>query len=493
MPGTGGANGFRHRILIVGAGPGGLCMGIKLREAGIRDFIILEKAPGIGGTWWHNRYPGAACDVPSHLYSFSFALKRDWSRPFAPAAEILDYLHSCADRYGVTPHVRCGAEVKAARWDEATSCWQVSTAGGALYQADVLIAAQGMFNEPAWPAIPGLDEFAGPRFHTARWDHRHDLAGERVGVIGSAASAVQCVPEIAAVAQRLCVFQRTPNWVLPKRDRPYTADKRDYFLYAPDAVEHNRARFFGEFDDLSLLNDPERYQAAADSGLANIALVEDTAVRRALTPAYPFGCKRVLLSSNYYQAFNRDNVELVTAPIERIIPAGVRTADGREHALDSLVFATGFQVSRYFSTVDVVGREGRSLAAAWSEGAQAYLGIATSGFPNLFQLYGPNTNKGSILFMIECQVAYILRQLAHMEAQNVAWVDVKPDVMAAYNDGIQADANAIAVWSADCNNYFRHPGSRRIVTQYPRDMARYRLDTVTPDPQAYLAAARGNR
>ena len=467
-------------------------MGIKLLAAGYLDFIILEQASGIGGTWWHNRYPGAACDVPSHLYSFSFETKRDWSCPYATAPEILDYMTMCADHYGVTPHVRLNAAVTAAVWDAAAAAWLVTTASGERFAAVVLIAAQGMFNEPSWPAMPGIETFVGARFHTARWDHTQALTGQRVGVIGSAASAVQCIPEIARMAAHLSVFQRTPNWVLPKNDQPYRAEKLEYFKYAPDAVEQNRARLWSEFEGFVMLTDADRYQQAVEAGLGNIALVEDLETRRRLTPAYSFGCKRVLLSSKFYQAFNRANVALVTDDIARVTPRGVVTNNGAEHVLDTLVYATGFKVTRYLSSVDVVGRAGRRLADAWNDGAQAYLGITTAGFPNLFQLYGPNTNKGSILFMIECQSAYIVRQLTRMRDEGLAWMDVCPQVMADYNEVIQSDANAIAVWGEDCNNYFRHPLSGRVVTQYPRGMGQYRADTLRPDREAYVVEVREN-
>lgn len=480
----------RPRIIIIGAGPGGICMGIKLLVAGHDDFVILEQAAGVGGTWWHNRYPGAACDVPSHLYSFSFEIKRDWSSPYAAAPEILEYLRQCADKYDVTAHVELNTAVTAACWIEPAHQWRVTTAGGLHYDGDVLIAAQGMFNQLSWPRLPGLEHFAGTVFHTARWNHQHALDGERVGIIGSAASAVQCVPEVAERASHLVMFQRTPNWVLPKKDRAYAVDKLVYFANAPDAVEQNRQRLWKEFEGFVLLDDADRYQAAVAAGLANIALVKDADVRRKLTPNYAFGCKRVLLSGKYYQTFNRDNVEVVTAGIEKVTAAGVETMDGATYALDTLILATGFDVTRYLSSITVTGRDGRALTTTWDDGAQAYLGITTAGFPNLFQIYGPNTNKGSILFMIECQTAYIVRQLARMTDEDLAWIDVRPEVMAAYNAGIQADANRITVWAEPCNNYFRHPASGRVVTQYPRNMGQYRLDTVAPDAHAYSVAPR---
>lgn len=480
----------RRRIVIIGAGPGGICMGIKLLAAGYRDFVVLEKASGLGGTWWHNRYPGAACDVPSHLYSFSFETKRDWSCPYATAPEILAYMRACADKYGVTAHIRFNTAVECATWDEQAALWRIATSTGLNYEAQILVAAQGMFNEPSWPNIPGLTEFAGTTFHTARWDHEHDLNGQRVGVIGSAASAVQCIPEIAKRARHLTVFQRTPNWVLPKNEEPYRRDKIEYFKNAPDAVEQNRARLFKEFDGFALLNDADRYASSVAAGLANIALVDDRQTRELLTPRYSFGCKRVLLSSKFYQSFNHDNVTLNVDSITSITARGVLTSEGVEHPLDTLIFATGFKVSRYLSALQVTGRDGLTLEHAWRDGAQAYLGVTTAGFPNLFQLYGPNTNKGSILFMIECQAAYIVRQLARLDEQQLDWLDVRAQAMADYNEGIQRDANAVRVWAEPCNNYFRDGASGRIVTQYPRDMTQYRKDTSRADFEAYEVGKR---
>ncbi|MEQ8662814.1 MAG: NAD(P)/FAD-dependent oxidoreductase, partial [Gammaproteobacteria bacterium] len=384
--------GKHYQVIIIGAGPGGLCTAIKLREAGIEDFVILEKADGVGGTWWHNRYPGAECDVKSHLYSFSFELKRDWSRPFAGQAEILDYMEHVAARYGVRPYCRFGNAVTAARWCDDDACWDVATADGTSYRATFVVSAMGMFNELMWPDFPGLDDFRGTLFHSARWDHAYDLAGKRVACIGSAASAVQFVPEIAPVTAQLHVFQRTANWVAPKDDTPYTEDELRVLREDPDAIHRSRQQIYEELNNFILFNDPELQAQNEAAGLANIDVVKDPAVRAKLRPTHPFGCKRPLFSNRYYPTFNLPHVELVTERIERLSEHGVVTADGRERAVDCAIIATGFQVSRYLSAIAVTGRDGRSLEDAWSDGAQAYLGITTHGFPNLFMLYGPNTN-----------------------------------------------------------------------------------------------------
>ena len=471
-------------VVIIGAGPGGLCMAIKLLQSGHDNFVILEKAGGVGGTWWHNQYPGAACDVPSHLYSFSFEVKRDWSRPYAAAPEIQAYFQSIAEKYGLAPYIRLNTKVEAAHWNESAHHWQVETATGETFYGDVLIAAQGMFNEPSWPDIPGTEEFKGTLFHSARWNHEHDLTGKRVGVIGSAASAIQFVPEIAPQAGELIMFQRTANWVLPKNDDPYDEATLEHYRTHPTAVLESRAKIWRDLEGFVLFNDPKRLEKSTELGLRAIAQVRDPEMRAKVTPDHPFGCKRPLMADNYYPTFNRDNVQVVTHGVERITPDAVIATDGSRHRVDTLVMATGFDVSRYLASVHVTGRDGRRLDEAWNEGAQAYLGITTAGFPNLFQIYGPNTNNGSILFMIECQVAYIMRQLQRMELEALAWVDVRPEVMAAYNARIQEDASKVRVWWAGCANYYRAP-SGRVVTQYPRNTGNYQRLTSLPDPEAF--------
>lgn len=473
-----------RRIAVIGAGPGGICTGIKLKEAGFDNFVILEKSGGVGGTWYHNRYPGAACDVRSHMYSFSFELNLEWSRPFATQAEIAAYMERCVEKYDLRPHIRFNTEVCAAHWDEECTVWRLITEKGEEIIADAVVAALGMFNELNWPDIPGRDEFEGTSFHSARWDHAHDLTGEKVGVIGSAASAVQFVPEIAKVAGQLHVFQRTPNWVLPKEDKPFTPEELERFRNDPMAAREYRWSIFRELEGFITFSDPEALKQSEELGLQNLAKVEDPEVRRKLTPDFPFGCKRPLISDNFYPTFNRANVELVTEGIDRITHNAIVTNDGTERRVDTIVFATGFAVDRYLSTIEVTGRNGVNINDAWAEGAQAYLGITTTGFPNLFMLYGPNTNNGSILFMIECQVGYILRQLQRMESEGIAWLDVRPDVMARYNQELQRDLDNVTVWQADCSNYYRGP-SGRIVTQWPHTMREYRARTRRPDPEAF--------
>jgi len=477
------------RVIIIGAGPGGLCTAIKLREAGIEDFVILEKADGVGGTWWHNRYPGAECDVKSHLYSFSFELKRDWSRPYAGQEEILAYMQHVAEKYGVLPFCRFGNTVERAQWSDEDACWEVATAAGEVYRAPFVVSGMGMFNELMWPDLPGLDTFRGKLFHSARWDHDYDLAGKRVACIGSAASAVQFVPEIAPKTARLHVFQRTANWVVPKEDTPYTEDELRVLREDPDAILRSREQIYEELNSFILFNDPELQAQNEAAGLANIEVVEDTEVRAKLRPTHPFGCKRPLFSNRYYPTFNLPQVELVTDGIERLSEHGVVTVDGREREVDCAIVATGFQVSRYLSAIEVVGRGGRRLEDAWSDGAQAYLGITTHGFPNLFMLYGPNTNNGSILFMLERQVDYLVRQIQRVEREALAFIDVREDVEAHYNECMQRDIHKVEVWQANCGHYY-NAKSGRMVTQWPHDLNEYTARTTSEDADAYEAMPR---
>jgi len=479
-----------YRVIVIGAGPGGLCTAIKLREAGIEDFVILEKAEGVGGTWWHNRYPGAECDVKSHLYSFSFELKRDWSRPYAGQAEILDYMQHCAEKYGVLPYCRFGHAVTAARWDETAATWEVETAHGEIFRAPFVVSGMGMFNELAWPDFPGLDVFQGKLFHSSRWDPDCDLTGKRVAVIGSAASAVQFVPEIAPQVAELLVFQRTANWVAPKEDTPYTAEQLDHFRSDPQAIHESRRQIYEELNNFILFNDPELQRQNEQAGLANIDVVNDADLRAKLRPTHPFGCKRPLFSNRYYPTFNLPHVELVTDRIERLSAHGVVTADGRTREVDVAILATGFQVTRYLSAIAVTGRGGVNLEDAWSDGAQAYLGITTHGFPNLFMLYGPNTNNGSILFMIERQVEYTVRQIERAEREALAWIDVRAEVEAQYNEAMQRDIGTVEVWKANCGHYY-NARSGRMVTQWPHDLDEYTARTGRDDGEAFESAARG--
>lgn len=477
------------RILIIGAGPGGICAGIKLKEAGHDAFVIVEQADGVGGTWRHNTYPGCRCDVPSVLYSFSFALKPDWESRYATQPEILAYLEDLAERSGLGPHLRLNTRVAGAEWDAERCLWRVALGDGTTEEAEVLVSAVGLFNEPNVPAIPGLDSFAGPVMHSARWDHDIPLAGRRIAVIGSAASAVQLVPEVAEVAGELTVYQRTPNYVRA-REANYTAEERAAISADPDLLLAERAQVAEWVDAMCKMKNAALLDQAAADCAQNASVVADEDTRRRLSPSYPFGGKRPLVSSDWFPAFNRPNVHLVTDAIARIEPDAVVTQDGTRREADVIVLATGFQTTRFLSTIPVRGRDGRRLDEAWADGARAYLGITVSGFPNLFMLYGPNTNNGPILTNIEAQVAYFLRHLARMEREGLAWIDVRSDALDAYNEELQRDIAAIPAWNVDVSGYYRTENGL-VVTQWPHGSGDYREVTGRPDDGAYETFSNG--
>lgn len=472
------------RIAIIGAGPGGIAAGVKLRQAGFENFTIFEKSGDVGGTWNHNRYPGAACDVKSHLYSFSFELNPGWTRPYAQQPEIHAYMRRVAEKYGVLSHVRLNTPVRAARWNDETASWTLTLNDGETFSADAVIGAMGMFNDLNRPDIPGLADFKGILFHSAEWPAEDGLTGQRVAVIGSAASAVQFVPEIAKRVGQLFVFQRSANWVVPKDDTPYSAEELERFRRDPDAVKAIRQSLYDELEGFITFANKDALAGAEAAGLQNLSVVKDPATRAKLTPKTPYGCQRPLVSSLFYPTFNRANVELVTEPIVRLDGDALVTSDNKARPVDAIILATGFAANRYLAAIDVTGTGGRHIKDAWSQGAEAYLGIQTAGFPNLFMLYGPNTNNGSILFMIECQVDFIIQQLRRLEGEGLAAIDVRSDAQRAYNDTLQSDLDKVEVWQAGCSNYYRGAGGR-IVTQWPHTMDRYKAATAEPDREAF--------
>ncbi len=474
------------RIAIIGAGPGGLCMAIRLREAGFDDLVIFEKSGEVGGTWNHNRYPGCACDIQSELYSFSFDVNTGWSRPYAPQPEILAYLRGVAERHGVLPLCRFEREVVGAQWSDAKAEWTLRFEDGATHVADVVVSALGMFNDLAHPAIEGLDGFAGTTFHTAQWNWRHDLTGRRIAVIGSAASAIQLIPEVVKTAGHVDYYQRTANWVLPKDDTPYDEETLRRRAADPSLVLARRKELYETTDSGTGFLNESRQRELEVVGRAAIEVVQDPVLRAKLLPTHPWGCKRPLFSNDYYPAFNRPNLTLVTEPIERITKSGV-VAGGVLRPVDTLVLATGFAANRYLSSIDVTGRGGLRIEDAWKEGAQAYLGVTTAGFPNLFQLYGPNTNNGSIITMIEFQVDHVVDLVKRLADERLAWLDVRRDAMDAYNAELQQAIEGVTVWRAGCNHYYTS-ASGRIVTQYPHSMSFFRDAAKGVDPGVFEVA-----
>jgi cation diffusion facilitator CzcD-associated flavoprotein CzcO len=477
----------RVRVAIVGAGIGGLALAIGLRRTGRDDFVVLERSDGVGGTWRHNTYPGAACDVPSHLYSYSFAPNPRWSRAYAGQAEILEYLERCADEGGVRGHLRTGWPVAQALWSEAEQRWTLRSTGGDVVVADIVVFATGLFDEPRVPAIDGLESFAGPTLHSARWDHSVALADQRVGVIGTGASGVQIIPEVAKVARATTVFQRTPPYVLPRKDPAFTPEEQARFAKDPAELARVRDELYRMFEDtIAFRRDAPMAGVIKEIALDHLARrIEDPRLRAALTPDYELGCNRTLISSAYYRTLLEPSVALVTERIARVVPGGVETADGRVHELDVLVLATGFRAGEYLHGIEVVGREGASLHGCWAEAPRAYLGMAVTGFPNLFVFYGPNTNQGgnSIILILEAQAGYVLAALAAMDEAGVAAVDVRREVLEQYDRDLQA-AMADTVWATGCNSYFTD-ASGRIVTQLPQTSAWYAARTATFDLDDY--------
>ncbi|HXD53479.1 MAG TPA: NAD(P)/FAD-dependent oxidoreductase [Solirubrobacteraceae bacterium] len=473
----------RLRVLVVGAGFGGIAAAIELRRHGIEDVTILERGEDLGGTWYFNTYPGAACDVPSHLYSYSYAQRRDWTRLCSPQQEIYDYIHEVARNEGVDRLVRTGRTVTACSWDEQAAVWSVETSEGERYEAEALVLATGQLHQPHVPNVQGAAEFAGHSFHSAEWDHDYDLAGKRVGVVGSGASAVQFVPEIAPRVARMTVFQRTGNWFLPRKNRPYPALVRKAFERIPKLQDFRR-RFVFEYGESLTFLIRHPHTAGRIGALRSAAFMrsqlKDPALRAKAWPHYTFGCKRVLFSSQFLPALERPNVELETAHVEAIVPEGIRTADGRVHELDCIIWATGFRTNDFMFPMAITGRGGRSLEDAWAGGAHAHLGICVPSFPNMFVMYGPNTNTsgGSIIFYLETQAAYLRQAIEQLAARGAAAIEVRPEVESASDHAVQHRFAGTA-WT-ECDSWYRD-AQGRIVANWPGYMREYAAQTARLD------------
>jgi len=467
----------------------GLCVGIELKRAGLHDFLILEKQAGVGGTWWDNRYPGAHVDVPAPLYSFSFEPNPRWRQRFAAAPEIQAYMEACADKYGLRPHLRLGTAITAARFDDTQGWWTLDTrgpTGAGQIQTRFFICSTGPLSQVRWPAIPGLETFQGRRLHSARWDPAYTAHGQRVAVIGTGSTASQLIPPLARQATQLHVFQRTANWVLPRIDRPYFAVDRLLARFPPYAravrafwyhlLEWGRRGF----DEGTMA----RRGMLKTAALHLRRQVPDPALRDKLRPPYPLGCKRIIYSNDFYPALSQPNVELVTEGIARITPTGIVTTDGRERDIDTLVCATGFDTTRLLSSVEVQGLGGQRLAEAWSEGAQAFRGVAVAGFPNLFLMLGPNTGTGhtSTLLYIEPEARHIVGCIRRVQTGGHRWITVKPEVQAAHNRALQARLKG-SVWS-QCRSWYRDDNGR-IVALWPGFTREYVQGLERLDETAY--------
>jgi cation diffusion facilitator CzcD-associated flavoprotein CzcO len=483
-----------YRVIVVGAGFGGLGMAMALKRAGIHDFLIVDKADDLGGIWRDNTYPGAACDVPASLYSFSFEPGR-WSRRFPPQSEILAYLHALADQHGLGPHLRLRTGVSSAEFDQQRAHWTITLDTGEQLRARAVVSAVGQLNRPRLPDIPGRADFAGPAWHSARWDHDVDLAGRRVAVVGTGASAIQFVPEIAKMADRVDVYQRTPPYILPKPDRahgePGLADR----VPALRKAERLRTFLYGELLTTGFVLSPKFLAAPMRMWRRQLEeQVADPELRGKCVPDYVMGCKRVLFSNDWYPTLVRSNVELVTDPIERIAADGVVTAGGVTRPADVIVYGTGFQTLDFLAPMAVTGRDRRSLGELWHDGAQAYLGISVAEFPNFFMLYGPNTNLGgnSIIYMLEGQIQYVLAALQALEREGLDWLDVRPDVQRSFNAWVDK-ASRTSVWESGCRSWYTTAAGRN-TNNWPDhtflyryrirhfDLAKYRVMPRRPAP-----------
>ncbi|WP_194834001.1 NAD(P)/FAD-dependent oxidoreductase [Nocardia sp. XZ_19_369] len=471
-------------IIIIGAGFAGLGVALELRRAGVETFTILERAADLGGVWRENTYPGAACDVPSPLYSWSFEPKSDWPRRFSEQRDIHEYMRGVAGKHDLERFIRFGTEVTDAEFDEQTGRWTVTTADGAQLTADILVPAVGQLSRPAMPNIPGIDTFAGPAFHSAEWDHDVELSGKRIACIGTGASAIQYIPRIQPEAAHLTLFQRSAAWVLPKFDTEYSTTHKAVFKYLPPTRFAERFAIWSLFEVLALaLTDIPAMKtpviALADRHRAK--QVPDAGLRAKLTPDYAAGCKRGLFSNEYFPALAQPNVTVETTAIEAITPTGIRTADGVEHEVDVIVYGTGFKGTEFLAPMNIYGIGGRKLTDVWgAEGARAFLGLSVPNFPNLFMMYGPNTNvgSGSIIYMLESQARYIRQVVQYLTDRPGRYLAARANAEQQWDDWLQRRLKDTP-WNF-CSSWYRNAAGR-ITNNWPGATVLYRWKTKTFD------------
>ncbi len=477
-----------HDVVIIGSGFSGMGMGIRLKQAGIEDFVILERGEDVGGTWHFNTYPGCACDVPSHLYSFSFALNPSWSQTYSPQPEIDAYLKRCADEYGIRPHVRLNTEVTDAAYDEDAQRWTVETSSG-TFTGRVLIAAQGGLAEPSIPEIPGIESFEGATWHSARWDHSYDLRGKRVAAVGTGASAIQFVPAIQGVVEQLHVIQRTPPWIMPHPNRPTTRFERRLYARVPAAQKLVRGGIYAgrELFVLGFAKEPRIMKVAEAIARRHMReQLSDPGLIEKVTPDYTIGCKRILPSNRWYPALSKPNVDVLTGGVAEIRPRSLVAGDGTEVEVDAIVFGTGFQVADMPVGKFVRGRGGRTLDDVWQGSPKAYLGTTVAGFPNLFLMTGPNTGLGhsSMVYMIESQIAHVVGALQAMRAAGAATLEVRPEVQERYNAELDAKMEK-TVWNTGCASWYVDATGRN-ATLWPDWTWRFRRRVARFDQGDYV-------
>lgn len=466
------------QVIIIGAGFSGICLGARLKEKGGRSFIILEKADDVGGTWRDNQYPGCACDIPSHLYSLSFEPKTDWSRFYPPQQEIWDYLRHVVEKRGLKPHIRFGAEFERAEWDEEGMRWRIFLTDGRELRARHLVSGVGALHVPSIPKLKGAENFKGPAFHSARWDHSVDLAGKNVAVVGTGASAIQIVPNIADKTNQLYVFQRTAPWVLPKVDRPIRGWEQWLIKNVPGwrALIRRMIYWGHEVRALALFKFDWLMEVGERRGLKLIEeQIPDPEMRAKVTPHYRLGCKRVLLANDWYPTLMRDDVELVTEAIDEVREHAIVTADGEEREIDVLVYGTGFDVTESLLRMDVTGRGGEKLPEVWAGGARGFLGVTVPRFPNFYLMLGPNTGLGhnSVVLMIEAQTEYILSCLDQMDEKGLAAIDAKPEALAVFVDEMESKLSHSVWLEGGCKSWYldRHGNN---TTVWPGFVSAYR-------------------
>ena len=480
------------RVAIVGAGFSGIGMGAALQRSG-HEYAIFERADDLGGVWQHNTYPGACCDVPSYVYSYSWAQRRDWARPCSPQGEIKGYLREVANQERVIGKIRFGTAVTEARWDPARFKWTLTLGPGGAesHEADALVLGCGQLSRPSRPEIPGAPQFAGHSFHSARWDHDHDLTGERVAVIGTGASAIQFIPEIAPQVAQLDVYQRSAPYLLPRRNLAYADPIRALLRRVPGLQRLRRYGMCGVMEWITFGFTRSRaanaLMRAWSTSFMRVQLRGERGLRRRAWPDYPFGCKRILFSSNYLPALRRSNVELISDKIDRITSTGVVTRDGTERPADTIIWDTGFQANEFVVPLRIFGADGNELQQSWRDGAQAHRGISVSGYPNLFLLYGPNTNlgAGSIIVMLEAQIRYVSRALELLDEGRA--LDVRADVQRRSAEDVQRRLDD-TVWTG-CHSWYRQDGNGRIVNNWPGFVAEYVRDTRRVDAADYALLA----
>ena len=477
-------------ITIIGAGFGGLGTAVRLKQAAYTNITILEKADGVGGVWRDNTYPNAACDVPSSLYSWSFAPNPGWPHRYSRQDEILAYIERTAREQGVLDRVRTGVEVTSAAYDETAATWHLETAAGEKIDTDIVITAVGQLSRPAIPHIPGVDSFGGPAFHSAEWDHSVDLRGKRIAVLGTGASAIQFVPGIQPEAGHITVFQRSAPYVVPKPDREYTRAHNRAFRRFPatQAFGRNLTWVMSEQLNRSFTSrNPVKKVMELSWRVQLHTQVRDPELRKKLRPDYPLGCKRLLFSTEWYPALVQPNVDVVTEPVVEVLPEGVRSGDGTVHEVDVIIYGTGFAATEFLAPIQFTGADGADLHARWKEGARAYLGLCVPDFPNLFVVYGPNTNLGgsSIINMLESAAGAITTLLRHTEQTGARSVAVRPEVEQTYDEEIQ-ERLAASVW-ANCANWYHEDGGR-ITTNWPGAVAEYKRRCADLDLADFVTA-----